>query len=450
MEQPRESDRGPGYVYLIRHQNSNGLHKIGRTTKPVSRMNQLGGEDLEIIAVVLCTDANEVELGLHRKYKAKRLPQSEWFNLSDAEVEEVQARLEQVFSDGRKYIKLRGKNLPSLSQIRSKDSKIQALEARIKTVSDNLEEGANKFEKLRERAIVLREDNEQKEATIKELSLKIDNLEEEANKCQQLRDVAFALRETAEDQENTIITQRQKIKKLLENPKNVEAANQSLKDDAALKEAKNKELRERLESISHQSEQRKRRIKVLTKELNILKGIDVPSNAKGVQIYEINNASRREDKPQDPWGPSYEYTHPGIKTSATNRSVKEISEPTVSKACANQVTAKDPWGANDESSNQNEDTATVSSSANETKKPRTSWRARFPWFVKGSDPPSTNEKENDPQSEQPGVTKRISPSEYCDENLFNRTHSPERDKAFLKAWNIGWFNKRYRPRLNDD
>ena len=67
MKETDDSYRGPGYVYLIRHQNSNGLHKIGRTIKPDSRMNQLGGEGLDIIAIVLCTDAIEVEKQLHRK-----------------------------------------------------------------------------------------------------------------------------------------------------------------------------------------------------------------------------------------------------------------------------------------------------------------------------------------------------------------------------------------------
>ena len=50
-------------------------------------------------------------------------------------------------------------------------------------------------------------------------------------------------------------------------------------------------------------------------------------------------------------------------------------------------------------------------------------------------------------SEKP---KRLSPSDICDENLWNSTRDPEIDKAFLKAWNLRWFNRNYRPRLEDE
>lgn len=46
--------------------------------------------------------------------------------------------------------------------------------------------------------------------------------------------------------------------------------------------------------------------------------------------------------------------------------------------------------------------------------------------------------------------KRLSASEICDENLWNRQRDPEVDRRFLEAWNLRWFNKKYRPRLEKD
>jgi hypothetical protein len=46
--------------------------------------------------------------------------------------------------------------------------------------------------------------------------------------------------------------------------------------------------------------------------------------------------------------------------------------------------------------------------------------------------------------------KRLSASEICDENLWNRQRDPDVDRRFLEAWNLRWFNKKYRPRLEKD
>jgi hypothetical protein len=46
--------------------------------------------------------------------------------------------------------------------------------------------------------------------------------------------------------------------------------------------------------------------------------------------------------------------------------------------------------------------------------------------------------------------KRLAASAICDETLWNRQRDPEIDKRFLEAWNLRWFNKRYRPRLSDE
>jgi hypothetical protein len=47
-------------------------------------------------------------------------------------------------------------------------------------------------------------------------------------------------------------------------------------------------------------------------------------------------------------------------------------------------------------------------------------------------------------------SKRLGAAEICDETIWNRQRDPEIDKRFLEAWNLRWFNKRYRPRLERD
>ena len=46
-------------------------------------------------------------------------------------------------------------------------------------------------------------------------------------------------------------------------------------------------------------------------------------------------------------------------------------------------------------------------------------------------------------------SKRLS-SAICDDTIWNPQRDPELDKRFLEAWNLRWFNKRYRPRLEKD
>ena len=347
MSHTNESDRGPGYVYLVRHPNSNGLHKIGRTTKPESRMSQLGGEDLEIVAIVSCADANEVETGLHRKYKQKRLPQSEWFNLTDTEVEEVQARLEQVFSESRRYIRLRGKNLPSLSQVRAKDRKIQELEDRLSTSSMNLEEQAKKY--------------------------------------QQLKEAFDELNEEKKDKEMIITGQRLRIKEHVEKSKHAEQLMRSLATEVELKEHQKKESSEHLDTPLYDSEQYK------------------------------DNASDSKEKPR-----SSQAIDEAGKSQRKSNYETYIESIMCTKTIKESSGSKDPWEPEhidvDNKINNNSNS-------------------------------QSNNKNVEP--DYPEKAKSLKPSEVCDENLWNPTHNPERDRAFLKAWNLGWFNKTYRPRLSD-
>ena len=378
MEQITESDRGPGYVYLIRHPNSNGLHKIGRTNKPENRMNQLGGEDLEIIALVLCTDANEVERELHRQYREQRLPQSEWFNLSDEEVEEVQERLEEVFSEGRKYIKLRGKHLPILSQIREKDSLIMHLENKVASLTD--ERAINK------RLIQEREHENFKLTSLREVQSKtIDQqrseIEQQQNEIQRLKT----------DIRNFLTSME------IEEEKDIESNLSEIIIKLNQKEAENKELRDQLRSIWRHSQ-------LLSDQIRQLKDENRVSSTTTDSKYRYEAA---EPKETDPWG--YADSHDNNAGTYTgNGSGREGLYP------------DDIWESNTSDSHHTPDDHTqIRSEINIDSEP----------------------------SEQ---TKRLNATEYCDENLFNRTHSAERDRAFLKAWNLGWFNKRYRPRLRND
>lgn len=321
MKETDDSYRGPGYVYLIRHQNSNGLHKIGRTIKPDSRMNQLGGEGLDIIAIVLCTDAIEVEKQLHRKYSSKRLPQSEWFNLSQEEVRQVQSRLEEVFSEGRRYIKLDGKHLPTLSQVRGKDKRIEQLEA--------------SNERLKKELASLEDTAKKQSESIERLRLEIDN------------------------KLGIISQQRHHIDRLLSRSKtgDEEFGDKSQSDIASEKESKEPEIKE-------------------------------------PEIKESEDKEMHHEGGQEKWR--------GYWRNTMQKNSDKKAQP------------RDPW---DE--------------------------------VKCTTNIDTGSSQ-DASDADTGNHKRLKSSGYYDEYLFNRTHNPEKDKAFLKAWNLRWFNRRYRPRLDDD
>jgi hypothetical protein len=70
-----------GFVYLIRNGD---LHKIGRSDNPSKRFRQLKPD--EVIQVLETDRSRDLEYELHQRFKDKRLPQSEYFRLSDAEV----------------------------------------------------------------------------------------------------------------------------------------------------------------------------------------------------------------------------------------------------------------------------------------------------------------------------------------------------------------------------
>lgn len=74
--------RGPGTVYVIQN-ISTGLYKIGITTNMQQRMRQLRvGKTSRLIGQRWSSDARAVERAAHQRYKAHRIPQAEYFNLS--------------------------------------------------------------------------------------------------------------------------------------------------------------------------------------------------------------------------------------------------------------------------------------------------------------------------------------------------------------------------------
>lgn len=79
--QPFKSGR-EGSVYVIQDLDS-GMYKIGRTTNMKRRMRELGvGKTARLVQELSVDDAVEVEKAAHQRYKAHRLPQSEYFKLS--------------------------------------------------------------------------------------------------------------------------------------------------------------------------------------------------------------------------------------------------------------------------------------------------------------------------------------------------------------------------------
>ena len=94
-----------GYVYVAGHINSKGLTKIGITRHPKNRIDQLGGDDLTVRAMMVCLNPEQTETDLHAKFKKQRVPQSEWFNLTEEHLQEVFHRLDLEHKQAVSYMK---------------------------------------------------------------------------------------------------------------------------------------------------------------------------------------------------------------------------------------------------------------------------------------------------------------------------------------------------------
>lgn len=80
-----------GYVYVIQDVEFSGLYKIGRTSSPARRLNEirnnLPGES-DVVAIIDTQDAPALEWQLHQRYADGR-KRGEWFELSDGQVREI-------------------------------------------------------------------------------------------------------------------------------------------------------------------------------------------------------------------------------------------------------------------------------------------------------------------------------------------------------------------------
>ena len=73
-----------GFVYLIRNDD---IYKIGITDNLLRRFNQLKPD--EVLNVVRCSNFENLEKELHKKFKEFRIPQTEYFRLSKNQIEQV-------------------------------------------------------------------------------------------------------------------------------------------------------------------------------------------------------------------------------------------------------------------------------------------------------------------------------------------------------------------------
>jgi len=87
--QPRyEREIQLGYVYLIRNGD---LFKIGRTDNLQRRLKQL--QPCTVIQTLETDRSRDLEYELHQQYKSKRIPQTEYFRLTESQVEDVAVAL---------------------------------------------------------------------------------------------------------------------------------------------------------------------------------------------------------------------------------------------------------------------------------------------------------------------------------------------------------------------
>jgi len=78
-----------GYIYLLKN-NILGGYKIGITTSPKSRFKALAvGTKATLIGYWQLDAYRELEKQLHKEYGDCRVPQSEWFKLSDQDIKDV-------------------------------------------------------------------------------------------------------------------------------------------------------------------------------------------------------------------------------------------------------------------------------------------------------------------------------------------------------------------------
>ena len=84
LEEIKRIEDVPGFVYLIRNKD---LYKIGITISMKRRVKELKPD--EVVAVKEAANMRGIEKLLHKRYKERRIPQTEYFRLTPEEVEEA-------------------------------------------------------------------------------------------------------------------------------------------------------------------------------------------------------------------------------------------------------------------------------------------------------------------------------------------------------------------------
>ena len=92
-----EGIKEEGWVYVVRNQD---LHKIGITKDLIRRMRQLKADDKgnELIDAIKSDRYKALERTLHKIFKEKRIPQSEYFRLNPIQVKELQRMMRKEIS----------------------------------------------------------------------------------------------------------------------------------------------------------------------------------------------------------------------------------------------------------------------------------------------------------------------------------------------------------------
>ena len=85
---------GYGFVYLVRNGD---LFKIGITENLLRRLSEIKPD--EVLDVIRCQNYQDVERKIHNKFKEVRIPQTEYFRLTPAHVQEVHSLMRNIPSD---------------------------------------------------------------------------------------------------------------------------------------------------------------------------------------------------------------------------------------------------------------------------------------------------------------------------------------------------------------
>ena len=91
-----KTDPWSGYVYVLRSRVNKRLYKIGitRNDRLLARLKELKvGDAVDLVVTHSFDDYREREKSLHQEFADFRLPQSEWFSLSDDQLRRMVAAL---------------------------------------------------------------------------------------------------------------------------------------------------------------------------------------------------------------------------------------------------------------------------------------------------------------------------------------------------------------------